>query len=270
MLVVAQITDMHIKPEGRLAYERVDTAPALAACVAAILALDPRPDLVVATGDLVDAGRADEYVRLRELLAPLAMPVFLMTGNHDDRAALRAVFPDHRYLGRDGFVQYAVDDWPVRLVALDTLIPGQGGGALCDERLAWLDAELGRVPGRPTLVALHHPPFRTFIDGMDKFDLAGSDGLARVIARHPQVERLLCGHLHRPIQARFAGTLASTCPSPAHQVHLDLKPEGLFGFTLEPPGFQLHVFEAGTPLVTHTVPIGDWPGPYPFRFKKPV
>jgi 3',5'-cyclic AMP phosphodiesterase CpdA len=269
MLVIAQISDTHIKPEGRLAYDRVDTAAALATCVAAINRLDPKPDLVLATGDLVDAGRRDEYERLRALLDALDMPVYLIPGNHDDREAMRAVFPDHRYLGADGFIQYTLEDWPIRLVALDTLVPGKGGGELCDERLAWLDRTLGAAPAQPTIVFLHHPPFRTHIPGMDNFGLEGTEGLRRVIARHAQVERLLCGHLHRPIEARFAGTIASTCPSPAHQIHLDMRPGGLFGYILEPPGFQLHVFADGHPLVTHTVPIGDWPGPYPFNFKRP-
>ncbi|WP_119421575.1 phosphodiesterase [Desertibaculum subflavum] len=269
MFVIAQISDTHIKPEGRLAYDRVDTAAALATCVAAINRLDPKPDLVLATGDLVDAGRRDEYDRLRSLLAPLDMPVYLIPGNHDDRDAMRAVFPDHRYLGSEGFIQYAVENLPIRLLALDTLIPGKGGGELCDERLAWLDRTLSAAPERPTIVFLHHPPFRSHIPGMDQFGLAGTVGLNAVIRRHAQVERLLCGHLHRPIEVRFAGTIASTCPSPAHQINLDLRPEGLFGYILEPPGFQLHVHVEGHPLVTHTVPIGDWPGPYPFSFKRP-
>lgn len=269
MLIITQISDTHIKPEGKLAYERVDTAAALATCVAAINKLDPKPDLVLVTGDLVDAGRRDEYERLRTLLAPLDMPFYLIPGNHDERDALRVVFPDHRYLGTEGFIQYTVEDLPVRIVALDTLVPGKGGGELCAERLAWLDRTLAAAPGKPTIVMQHHPPFRTHIAGMDKFGLEGIAGLREVIQRHPQVERLICGHLHRPIEARFAGTIASTCPSPAHQVHLDMKPDGLFGFILEPPGFQLHVFAEGEPLVTHTVPIGDWPGPYPFAFKRP-
>ena len=269
MFIVAQISDTHIKPEGKLAYERVDTAAALATCVAAINKLDPRPDLVLATGDLVDAGRRDEYERLRALLAELAMPFYLIPGNHDDRDAMRAVFADHRYLGTGGFIQYTVENLPIRLVALDTLVPGKGGGELCAERLAWLDRTLAAAPQKPTIVMLHHPPFRTHIPGMDNFGLEGIAGLRQVVERNPQVERLLCGHLHRQIEARFAGTIASTCPSPAHQINLDFRPDGVFGYTLEPPGFQLHIFAEGEPLVTHTVPIGDWPGPYSFNFKRP-
>jgi 3',5'-cyclic AMP phosphodiesterase CpdA len=99
---------------------------------------------------------------------------------------------------------------------------------------------------------------------MDRYGLLqGAPELAAIVATHPQVERVLCGHLHRPIQARFAGTLASTCPSPAHQIPLELVPAGVERFVLEPPGYQLHRWADGL-LVTHTAVIGDWPGPYRF------
>jgi Icc protein len=265
-LLVCQISDLHIKLPGRLSYRQVDCAAMLARCVQEILRLRQRPDLVIATGDLVDFGRAEEYAHLRQLLAPLPMPVYLIPGNHDERAALREAFPDHPYLRQwQPFVQYAIEDWPVRIVALDTLIPGQGGGELCEERLAWLERTLAAQPDKPTLVVMHHPPFATLIGHMDSQGLRDSDGLAKVIARHAQVERVLCGHIHRPIQARFGGTLASTCPSPAHQVALDLAPDAASAFIMEPPGFQLHAWKKGLGVVSHTAFIGDFAGPYPFR-----
>jgi len=103
---------------------------------------------------------------------------------------------------------------------------------------------------------------------MDRIGLSGSDALARVIGRHPQVERVLCGHLHRPIQFRFAGTIASTCPSPAHQVALDLAPGAASAFRMEPPAFQLHAWRKGVGVVSHTAYIGDFAGPYPFKEEK--
>jgi 3',5'-cyclic AMP phosphodiesterase CpdA len=265
-LLVCQISDLHIKLPGRLSYRQVDCAAMLARCVQEILRLRQRPDLVIATGDLVDFGRPEEYAHLRQLLAPLPMPVYLIAGNHDERGALRDAFPDHPYLRQwQPFVQYAIEDWPLRIVALDTVIPGQGGGELCEERLAWLERTLAAQPDKPTLVIMHHPPFQTLIGHMDKQGLRGSDGLAKVIARHAQVERVLCGHIHRPIQARFGGTLASICPSPAHQVALDLAPDAASAFTMEPPGFQLHAWRKGLGVVSHTAFIGEFAGPFPFR-----
>jgi 3',5'-cyclic-AMP phosphodiesterase len=264
-MLFCQITDTHIKAGRKKAYGIVDTATMLERCVEQILRLPQRPDAVIATGDLVDYGRPDEYALLRDLLAPLTMPLYLLPGNHDVRDGLRQSFPDHPYLQQWApFVQYAIDDHPVRLVALDTVIPMQGGGELCSDRLTWLDRTLARQPEKPTIVALHHPPFATGIGHMDRIGLKGADGLAQVIARHPQVERVIAGHLHRPITQRFAGTVASTCPSPAHQVALDIAPDAADNYVLEPPGFQLHWWN-GSALVTHTAYIGEFEGPYPFR-----
>jgi len=263
-MILCQISDLHIKAGRKRAYGVVDTAGMLERCIAQIGTLPQQPDAVIATGDLVDLGRSEEYALLRELLAPLALPLFLMPGNHDERAALRAAFPDHAYLRQwEPFVQYVIDDLDVRLIALDTVIPGFGGGTLCDERLAWLDRTLA-ASDAPTIIAMHHPPFATGIGHMDRISLDNPGRLAQVVARYPQVERVIAGHLHRPITARFAGTTASTCPSPAHQVALDLSEQAPDHFIMEPPAFQLHYWD-GAALVTHTVYIGDFAGPYPFR-----
>jgi len=265
-MIIAQISDLHIRAPGQLAYRRVDTATCLSRCVDRLLAMEPRPDVVVATGDLVDAGRPEEYRHLRELLSRLPMPVYLIAGNHDDRTALAAAFPDHRYLPRDGaFLHYTLDQYPVRLIALDTLLPGDAGGLMCEERCAWLDARLAEAPARPTVLFMHHAPFWTGIAHMDRLGLEGSERLGRVIERHPQIERILCGHLHRPIQARWRGTLVMTAPSTAHQVALDLRADGPAEFTLEPPAFLVHAWREGSELITHTSYVGEFAGPYPFR-----
>lgn len=264
-MIIAQISDMHIRPEGVLAYRRLDTAPYLVSAVEHLLGLRPRPDVVLATGDLVDAGSLEEYRRLHDLLVPLPMPVYLIPGNHDDRDAMAAAFGDHPYLPRQGrFMQYVVEGYPVRLVALDTLVPGQVGGLLCEERLGWLAARLQEAPDRPTVIFMHHPPFTTGIAYMDSHGLANAREFGEVVRRHPQVERIVCGHLHRPILARVGGTLASTAPSTAHQVALDLEDGHPLMFTMEPPACQLHVWRPDTGLVSHTSYIGDYDGPYLF------
>ena len=265
-MLIAQLTDLHIKPSGRLAYGVVDTTAYLTAAVADLTARRPAPDAVLLTGDLVDAGRPEEYARLRALLAPIRCPVYVIPGNHDDRAALRAGFADHTYLPKgDGFIHYAIDDHPVRLIGLDTTEPGEAGGNLCAARLDWLAEQLARAPARPTILFLHHPPFPTGIAHMDKIGLVDPAPFAALVARHPQVERVLAGHLHRSIQARFAGTLASTAPATCHQVALELEPEAPAAFYMEPPGYQLHLYVPGTGVVSHTVTVGRYPGPYPFR-----
>lgn len=262
-MLIAQISDTHVMPEGRLMSGRVDTAPYLERAVAHLLALDPRPDAVIATGDLVDAGSAAEYARLRGILAKLPMPVYVVPGNHDARDTLRAGFADHAHLRQGDFVQYAIDDHPLRLIGLDTLVEGAPHGELCDARLDWLEARLAESD-RPTVIFMHHPPFAC---GIHEFDTAslnvGAERMAEIVRRNPQVERVLCGHVHRPIQARWAGTLASIGPSTAHQATLDLRPGVDITFTMDPPAVALHQWRNGA-LVTHISYVGEFDGPHPF------
>jgi 3',5'-cyclic-AMP phosphodiesterase len=194
------------------------------------------------------------------------MPVYLIPGNHDRREALREVFADAPYWPKGERLSYVVEDYPVRLVALDTLLPGRTEGELGEEQLAWLAARLAEGPGKPTIVFMHHPPFPTAIGHMDAINCRDGAAMAAVIARHPQVERVLCGHHHRPIQLRWAGTIASVAPSTAHQVTLDLTPGAPSSFHLEPPAFHLHCWVEGAGIVTHQAYIGAFPGPYPFAY----
>ena len=264
-MLLAQISDLHIKPPGRLAYGKVDTAALLRAAVASLQRQEPRPDALLATGDLVDGGHAEEYALLQDILAPLGLPCFVVAGNHDEHFSLREAFqgPGFEYLDQAGeFLQYAVDLGELRLLVLDTVVPGEGRGQLCGARLRWLDERLTE-DRRPTLVAMHHPPFHTGIDHMDDMGLEGAGAFEAVIARHPHVERILCGHLHRSIQCRVGGTVASVCPSTAHQLALDLRPDARGAFVMEPPGYQLHLWAQGR-LVSHTCTVGDFAGPFPF------
>jgi len=259
-MIIAQISDFHVSFPDSGMDRRNRTADHLQAAVARLNALTPRPDVVLATGDLVEQGAVEEYARLAEILAPLTMPVLPIPGNHDERDNLRAAFPDHAHLpGTGEFLHYVVDDYAVRLVALDTVIPGASGGELCAERLAWLDQRLGEAPDRPTLVFMHHPPFVTGLAKMDTMGLRNPDDLAAVIARHLQVERIVAGHLHRPIVRRFAGTVASTCPSTAHQIALDLQPTEKLAIVMEPPAIAVHAWlPDGAGLVSHTVYVNDY------------
>lgn len=267
-----QLSDPHIVAKGRLLMDEVDTAHFLMRAIAQIVAMHHTPSHVLITGDLVERGGLDEYAHLRELLAPLPCPVLLMPGNHDAVPHLRKAFTDHRYLdctahdpALAGFALYEACLGSRRLLALDTVVPGRPYGNLCTARLDWLRAQLEAAPGTPTIVAMHHPPFATGIRHMDDMGLReGATELEALIQRHPQVERILCGHLHRPITRRFGGTVAMTAPSPAHQITLDLAPDGPPSFIFEPPGFYIHTVQTGH-LVTHLQPLGDFGEPQPFR-----
>lgn len=265
--LLLQLSDLHIREPGRLAYGRINTAPYLTQAVQTIQRLPQSPTALVLTGDLTDFGRAEEYEHLRRLLEPLGdLPIYLLPGNHDERQQLRASFPDHPYLGTDGFVQYSVPVGDLTVIALDTVVPGASEGSLCAQRLDWLARELETHRARPVVIAMHHPPFRTLIGHMDDIGLLdGAPELEALVQRYPNVQRIVCGHLHRSIQVGFGGTVAMTAPSPAHQVCLDLAPDAASAWTLEPPGFALHALPAGGRLVSHLVASGRYEGPYPFH-----
>lgn len=254
-MIIAQISDPHVGLPGRLIHGCIDAAARLQRCVEHILGLEPAPDVVVASGDLVDEGAAEEYERLRELLAPLAMPVYLMPGNHDDCADLRAVFREHRYFPAEGALFYAVDDYPLRMIMLDTVVPGMDGGSLGAEQLEWLSAQLAAAPDSPVAIFMHHPPLMTGIHGMDEIALDSESmaALATLAARHPQIERIACGHVHRPLHSRWRGTAVTVCPSTAYQAKVDLRG----GFEPDPaelPAYHVHCWN-GAGLVTHTVAV---------------
>jgi 3',5'-cyclic AMP phosphodiesterase CpdA len=259
---IAQLSDPHVTVRGVLSNGFVDTAAALRRAVTHLLALVPRPDAVLLTGDLVDSVQAAGYARLLELLAPLPMPLYTIPGNHDDRTLLREAFAGRGFLPATGqFLHYAVEDIPLRLIGLDTQRPGETGGELCAERLDWLAARLAEAPRRPTLLFMHHPPFATGLP-TDRHGFPGAEALGALLERHPQVRRIVCGHEHRAVQTLWHGVLASTCPATAHQLALDLE-GGLEGvlrsrIALEPPALQVHTWSEAHGLVSHTSPIGDF------------
>ncbi len=243
-----QLSDPHIGadwggPDGP------QPAAGLSRAVDAVLTLPDRPDALVLTGDLTQNGTPEEYATVRELLEPLRLEPHPIPGNHDRRAALREAF-DLPGAGEE-HVSYAVDLGPLRLIALDSIVPGSDGGALDGGRLEWLDAELGRAPEQPTVIAMHHPPFLTAIPGFDEIGLAaaGREGLAELLGRHPQVLRILAGHVHRTIVAELAGRAALTVPSTYLQGELRLTASDL-GMANDPPGFAVHVLDGGA-LTSH-------------------
>ncbi len=208
------------------------------------------------TGDLVNDGEPEQYAHLAELLAPLSAPLVLLPGNHDRVDALRAAFPSS-VPERDGRADGVVEG-EVRIVTLDSSRFPEPGGDLDADQLDWLEDVLSAAPTAPTIVALHHPPFATGITHMDAMALSASAsaGLEEVVRRHPQVERVVCGHLHRSVTRRFGGTVVQVCPSTAHAVQLDLadRPPA---WNHEPPALLLHRWDAEEGLVTHLEVIGD-------------
>jgi len=264
-MLLAQITDPHIKKGRGLAYGHVDTAAFLEAVVKHLNAFIPDVDAVIVTGDLTDQGQSEEYAAIRPILDELSMPWYVIPGNHDHRENLIQAFSDHDYLAQcSGFVQYAVDDYPVRLIGLDTLEVGEPYGYLCQDRLSWLDTCLNEKPDKPTMLFLHHPPFAIGIQHMDVQRLQNADDLFQVLAGHSQVRHVACGHVHRASETCINGIAVSIAPNSAHSVTLDMKQDGLSSFTMEPPAVRMFRIGDGGNIVTHISYIGAFDGPHPF------
>ncbi len=265
MTLIAHMTDFHLRPRGLACYRVSDTNTFAERALRSLRALRPTPDALIITGDLTDKDDPREYALARDLLSRIEMPVFIIPGNHDSSAAMRRELKDFPGIGdgSDGKIRYTADIGSVRLIALDSHLPGDPAGELGPEQLAWLSDVLSD-DRKPVLIALHHPPALTGIAHMDRMSLRDADALAEVIAPHAHVERLLCGHLHRPIIAGFAGKIMTLSPSIAHQVALDLTPDGPAMFNFEPPAYFLHHQSGTTGVVTHMAYVEDFPGPYHF------
>jgi 3',5'-cyclic-AMP phosphodiesterase len=264
---IAQISDLHIKPPGALAYGHVDTAKALEHCVAALNEFRPVLDFVVISGDLADTPAAEEYDYLKRLLVPLKLPFAAIPGNHDSRELMRSALHRAGNALASGPLNQKVQVGELDLLLLDSSVPGKPHGELDASTLQWLDEVLASSSDRPALLFLHHPPFLTGIWHMDRQNLSSSAELASIVKRYPRVGLVAAGHVHRATLTMFAGVPATICPSPNHAVDLDLANLRQPSFKVEPPAFHLHTWLPGDgfgSIVTHHIPIGSFDGPHPF------
>lgn len=248
--LLAQLTDPHIGADWG---GPVRPDAALAAAVDALRSSPDPPDAVIVTGDLANGGTAEQYAIVREQLQRLAVPSVVLPGNHDDRATMRAAFelPGHR----DDPIRSVTDFGPLRLVGLDTTIPGEGGGSLPEAELQWLDRTLRDAPQRPTIVAMHHPPVLTGVPAWDATAIGPVElrVLDRVLSRHPQALAVIAGHLHRTLTSPFAGRPSMVVPSTYMQSKLDWSCTD-FVMVPEPPAYGLHALLDGE-LVSHVQPF---------------
>jgi 3',5'-cyclic-AMP phosphodiesterase len=246
---LVQLSDPHI---GAI-WAGGDPAAGFAATVEEVQRLPDRPDALLISGDLADNAADTEYALVREVAARIDAPTYVLPGNHDDRDTMRRCF---ELPGSNGApIQYAADLGPLRLVVLDSTRPGHDPGELDHERLTWLNAELATAPDRPTIVAMHHPPLLTGSRAWDELGLSSADraALAEVVARNPQVRRILAGHVHRTITAELGGSTVLTVPSTYVQARLDLSSDEI-AFADEPPAFAVHALVNGD-LTSHVQPV---------------
>jgi 3',5'-cyclic-AMP phosphodiesterase len=255
-VLIAQISDLHVTAPGSRGL--VDAVATLRNAIGVLNTMRPRPDCVIATGDLVNDGTDAEYRVLFGVLAELEVPLLLLPGNHDDARLLRMHMQMQGLLRADepGHLGTVIDHHAVRIVLVDTTDPARHDGVFPAGRAAWLDGVLGAEPDRPTVVAMHHPPFTTGIWWMDAMGIEAEDRarFERVIRAHPNVRLVLAGHLHRAVCASWGSTVLSVCPSTVHQVGLSLDPAEAPQITFEAPSLQLHRW-TGDGFVSHTRPL---------------
>jgi 3',5'-cyclic-AMP phosphodiesterase len=239
--LLAQLSDPHIGEPKKAGYK---PKACLKAVVGALERLPNRPDAILVSGDVAEDAAPEQYALAQKLIGRLGVPIHVLPGNHDDRATMREAFglPGE---GEDP-IDYAVDLGPLRLVVIDSTIPGEDHGDFEPAQLERLEAELAAAADQPTIVAMHHPPLVTAIPDWDGVNLPASarHALATVIRRHPQVRVIVGGHLHRVAASTLAGVPVLAAPSTFLQARPDFVAETV-KLGGKPPGFVLHALRDG-------------------------
>jgi 3',5'-cyclic-AMP phosphodiesterase len=256
--LIVHISDTHLLAGNPLLGGAYDTAAGLARTLAAVERLGVRPDAIVFTGDLTDLGEPDAYRALKAAVEPVAdrlgAPVVWVAGNHDERPALHEAL-----LGQDATerpVTSVTDLGGLRLVALDTTVPGWHHGDLDDAQLAWLSDVLAEPAPLGTILAMHHPPLPSHLPLFDILELRDQPRLARVLAG-TDVRAVLAGHLHYSTSGTFAGIPVSVSAATCYTMNLARPAVEVNGMDAG-QSFQLvHVWDD---TITHSVvPVVDAP-----------
>lgn len=243
-----QVTDMHIMPPGQQLLG-LDPRARLDACIADINANHPDAELCVFTGDLAHDEYSDAYRNLRDCLSALSMPYHLMLGNHDDRQAFKAIFPEVP-CDENGFVQCVVDTNAGRFILLDSHEPGVGWGSFCGQRATWLRARLEEAGSEAVYLFIHHPPFEIGIPSLDNIRLLDPNHLRETIEPFDNIKHIFFGHVHRPIAGSWLGIPCSFVRSTNHQVAFDFETVRPVPKNHEPPAYAV-VFLNSETVVVH-------------------
>lgn len=220
-MLIAQISDPHVTTEGTAIRALVDTPQRLVDAFETCAGLPRVPDVILLTGDLVNDATPAEYELLAATLDAAPCPVLPIPGNHDDATQLRATFDSLPCCPVDlpdasGPFHYVVDEHPVRLIAFDTTDSGNHSGLVTTASAGWLDQTLALRPDAPAIVFMHHVPYATGAWWFDYNGVAGADLLREVLAKHPQVVRVVSGHVHRTSSTQWGRLTLSAAPSTAY------------------------------------------------------
>lgn len=259
-MIIAHITDTHILPKDQawLNKPETNTSGRLALVVEHLNNLMPKPTALIVTGDVIEKGGRAAYQHLKEILAPLAIPFYIIPGNHDDREDMRLSFSDTSYMPQMGFLQYVIDDYPVRLIGLDTHVPGKDYGLLCQERLRWLEETLKENASKPTLLFMHHFPMEVNQKCFEDISCRLEGDFEKLIHSSPQILGVVAGHYHKMCMSLFGGKMCVVAPSvaPSHYFAAD-EDKHVTGIDLVCPSFVLHRWSGGTQLTSEAFQVVD-------------
>ena len=265
MARIIQITDTHVVVPPIKVSKRIESADLLKQAVANIKENLPKlgqVDAIIATGDISDNGTTDSYALFRELIAPLELPFYVIPGNHDRRESMREVFADQSYIPASGPLNWSVTIKGLNLIGLDTLVEGQGAGALTAQTLDYLESELSNCGDTPTWVAMHHPLFSSGIRFMDAIGLSGVGALVDVINASTADVRIICGHVHSVMIGAVGRASAIASPATCSTFAADFRRDAPVGFMSAPGGFMVHDWD-GTFRSIHVGAV-QGTGPRPF------
>ncbi|GAA1832521.1 metallophosphoesterase [Agromyces salentinus] len=263
--VIAHVSDTHLLAGGQMLGGVADTVGALAQTAIQLGRMGGRLDAIVVTGDVADLGEADAYRRVRGVLAPLAdaagARLVWVMGNHDERSTFRTELligerPARSDDRADAPVNHVIEVEGLRIVALDSTVPGYHHGALEAQTLDWLDRVLDEPAEHGTILALHHAPIPTPVALMDVLELRGQDELAAVI-RGRGVRLILGGHLHYATHGTFADIPVAVAGATAYTIDASASPRLLVGVDGGRSFTLVHVYDDA--VTTAVVPIGAGP-----------
>lgn len=251
-MIIAQISDTHIALDTPDADRRIGD---FERTIADINALDPAPNVIVHTGDIVHNGRQDEYAEAVRILAKARAPVYVLAGNKDDRANLRLAFSARGYLAPDSeFIDYAIEDYPVRLIAVDTLHTGSNKGDFCSERAKRLIGMIDAETAKPIAVFAHHPPFEVPV-GPHPLNFETPELMERLrqASQHSgRVVAIFSGHVHRGTAGHVGRIPATVMPSIATSLRRGEYPADM----KTRPVYHIHRFDPVWGFATETRIVG--------------
>ena len=237
---VAQITDIHLFADDNQELLGMPTKDSFCAVIEQLRNLDSEIDMLLLTGDISGDGSPESYENLQRLLHPLRLPAYSLPGNHDCPIAMEEVLNLRLFSRRKSFER---GGW--NFILLNSCVPEQVHGYLSLETLDWLDSQLTILDDKPTLIALHHPPFLVGSQWLDKSGLQNPEDLFAIINRHPHIKLVICGHIHQEFEYQH------------HQVHYLSTPSTCIQFQPNRPDFTLDDRQPGFRHLK-LYPNGDW------------